>query len=236
MIRAVLFDLDGTLLPMDQDLFLKYYFMGISYSARVYCDPGVFMKHLSMGVAAMIGNTGTVTNEDAFWSSFTPCGADSRKILEPVFEKYYADSFADTRAACGFDPASAYTVRTLREMGVTTVLATNPLFPRIATEQRIGWAGLDSSDFTLVTTYENISYCKPNPDYYREIVTRLGLLPEECLMVGNDVSDDMVARNVGLSVFLLTPCLINKDNLDVSSYPSGDLHALTDYIADLVRK
>ena len=110
------------------------------------------------------------------------------------------------------------------------MLATNPLFPAIATESRIRWAGLNKDDFELYTTYENSCFCKPNLDYYREILSRLGLQPEECLMVGNDVGDDMVARELGMQVFLLTDCLINKTNADLSQYPHGGFDELMAYI------
>ena len=62
------------------------------------------------------------------------------------------------------------------------VLATNSIFPRIATENRIRWAGLEPDDFALITTYENSTYCKPNPAYYREVLGKLGLEAEECLV------------------------------------------------------
>ena len=81
--------------------------------------------------------------------------------------------------------------------------------------------------------YENSRYCKPNPDYYREILGQLHLQPEECLMVGNDVSDDMVARKLGMEVFLLTDCLINKHNEDISQYPNGSFPELMEFIRSL---
>ena len=111
-------------------------------------------------------------------------------------------------------------------------LATNPLVPAIATESRIRWAGLEPSDFELYTTYENSGFCKPNPDYYKNILDRIGCTAEECLMVGNDVAEDMVARTLGMGVFLLTDCLINKNNSDISGYPQGDFDTLKSYLQE----
>ena len=76
-------------------------------------------------------------------------------------------------------------------------------------------------DFELVTTYDNCTFCKPTPQYYRDLADRLGLAPDECLMVGNDVGDDMVAETVGMRVFLLTDNLINKKNTEISAFPHG---------------
>ena len=97
---------------------------------------------------------------------------------------------------------------------------TNPIFPAVATESRIRWAGLEPEEFALYTTYENTSYCKPNPAYYRDLIRRLSLDPQRCLMVGNDVSEDMEAASAaGMQVFLLTDCLINRKERDIRVYP-----------------
>jgi FMN phosphatase YigB (HAD superfamily) len=103
----------------------------------------------------------------------------------------------------------------------------------VATEARIGWAGLDTEDFELITTYENSSYSKPTEEYYREILKALALTPEECVMVGNDTRDDMSAAALGMRVFLLTDCLINEAGEDISKYPHGDFSALAEYLRSL---
>ena len=49
-------------------------------------------------------------------------------------------------------------------------------------------------------------------------------------MVGNDVSEDMVASKVGMKVFLLTDNLVNKTNEDISVFPQGSFEDLLKYI------
>lgn len=142
------------------------------------------------------------------------------------FDEFYWKEFQAAKGLCGVNPSAAIAVHTVKEMGLRVALATNPIFPAVATQSRIRWAGLESEDFELYTTYENIGYCKPNPDYYREIAKRLGVSPEGCLMVGNDVTEDMVASETGMQVFLLTDCLINKERKDISVYPRGSLLTL----------
>ena len=232
MIDTVLFDLDGTLLPMDQDAFVESY-MGLL--AKKLAPYGYDPRHLVAGVwtgtRAMVENDGTKTNEEVFWEDFCHIfGADARKD-EPLFEEFYAADFAQARTVCGFAPEAAQVVALLKEKGVTVALATNPLFPAIATRQRIRWAGLEPEDFELVTTYENSRFCKPNPEYYREVVKKLGKCPENCLMVGNDVGEDMLpARKAGLEVFLLTPCLIDRGVTELGQFPRGDFGALTEFL------
>ena len=115
-------------------------------------------------------------------------------------------------------------------------MATNPIFPAVATESRIRWAGLTPADFELYTTYENIGFCKPNPAYYLEIANRLNVVPEECLMVGNDVTEDMVARSVGMRGFLLTDCLINKERKDINQFRRGSFEQLMRCLVDEASK
>ena len=181
----------------------------------------------------MVANSGRKTNEAVFWETFVAMfGQDALKDV-PLYDEFYKTEFQECRHSCGFQPAAAETVRALRSTGYRTVLATNPLFPPTATQSRIRWAGLIPEDFEFITTYDNSSFCKPNPDYYREILGKLNLNAGECLMVGNDVGEDMIARTLGMQVFLLTDCLINKENRDISQYPYGSFPELMDYIRGL---
>lgn len=230
-LRYILFDLDGSLLPMDQDIFIEAYFGRIAaYIAPHGYEPKQFIKSIWLGTGAMIKNDGSCTNEDAFWNTMVQIYGENVRQCEPILDEFYRTQFPLVRSACGVDPLAGPTVKKLKEMGYTLALATNPIFPSIATENRILWAGLDKEDFALYTTYENSRYCKPNPDYYQEVLQKLGAKPEECLMVGNDATEDLAAAQLGIDVFLLTQCLINKQKTDISGYPQGDLNALLQYI------
>lgn len=230
-VTTVLFDLDGTLLPMDQEVFVKAYFGGLAKRLAPYgYEPKQLIDGIWKGTAAMVKNDGSKRNEDAFWDTFTTLFGEKAKADTPHFDAFYREDFDSVAASCGHSPKAREVVDLLHANGIRTVLATNPIFPAIATEKRIRWAGLTPEDFVLYTTYENSSHCKPNPDYYRDILSQLGLRPEECIMVGNDVGEDMVARTLGLKVFLLTDCLINKHGEDVSQYPNGDFDALIAFL------
>ncbi|MGN1267725.1 MAG: HAD family hydrolase [Dorea sp.] len=232
MIKTILFDLDGTLLPMDQDVFVKAYMSRLAKKLiPLGYDKDLFLKGMWNGVGSMIKNDGTRKNEERFWKTF--CEIMGEDVLEdsPVFEEFYRNEFQEAKEFCGFNPKAAEVIHKLQAEGYQLILATNPLFPSIATESRIRWAGLTPEDFSLFTTYEHCSYCKPNPKYYLEILEKMQLNPEECLMVGNDVNEDMIAAEaVGIKGFLLTDCLINKDNVDISTYPHGDFDKLMGYL------
>ena len=226
-INTILFDLDGTLLPMDQEKFVNGYFKMLAAKLAPYgYEPQQLINAILAGIKAMIKNDGSQLNEDAFWKRFVDIYGDKVLADKPVFEDFYKNEFQDARSFCGFNPKAAETVRLLKDKGYRVVLATNPLFPSIATESRIRWARLEPSEFDLYTTYENTSYCKPNLDYYRDILKRINCRPEECLMVGNDVGEDMVVEALGMQAFLLTDCLINTQKKDITAYPHGSFEQL----------
>ena len=232
MIDTVLFDLDGTLLPMDQDEFVHAY---MTLLAKSLAPHGYDSKHLISavwsGTKAMVENTGEKTNEEVFWDDFCHIFGEDAKKDAPLFEEFYATDFGHARKVCGFDPAAGELVALLKEKGVRLALATNPLFPAIATRQRIRWAGLDHEDFELITTYENSRRCKPNPDYYREVLAALGVEPESCIMVGNDVDEDILpARKLGMKTFLLTHSLLNRKERDLSGMEQGGFGELKEFL------
>ena len=234
MTKAILFDLDGTLLPMEQEVFVRDYLGRMAAFLAPYgYDPQNFLKAIWAGTGAMVKNDGKTKNEDVFWAAFNSAiGRDARQD-EALFTRFYTDVFPQAKESCGYNPAAADAVREIKAMGYRVVLATNPLFPAIATHTRIGWAGLTPDDFAYITTYENSRFCKPNPDYYREILEKLGLDGSECLMVGNDVGEDMVSGTLGMKTFLLTDCLINKSGEDIEKFPQGSFPELLHYIRSL---
>ena len=235
-ITTVLFDLDGTLLPMDMNVFIKAYFGGLARRlAPLGYEPQKLIDSIWQGTAAMVKNDGEATNEERFWQGFEAAYGKPARADEDHFAAFYREDFDKVSAACGYTPLAREVIDTVKACGLRTALATNPIFPKMATERRIAWAGLSTSDFELFTTYENSRFCKPNLNYYRDVMQTLGVSPEECLMVGNDVGEDMIAETLGCRVFLLTDCLINPKNADISVYPNGSFPDLIAFIKNLNR-
>ena len=229
--KAVLFDLDGTLLPMEQDEFTRGYFrlLAKKLAPRGY-DPKQLVDAIWGGTAAMVANDGRESNENAFWRRFAELLGERVDRDRALFEEFYRVEFAGAKAFCGFAPEAREVVELCKAKGWTVALATNPIFPRVATEQRVRWAGLAPEDFALCTTYENIGLCKPNPAYFTEVARRLGAGPADCLTVGNDAEEDLAARDAGMQVFLLTDCLINRKGRDISDVPHGDFAAFRAFL------
>ena len=227
MLTTVLFDLDGTLLPMDQDEFVHDYFHRlVEKVAPLGYEPKALIDAVWAGTAAMVKNDGSCTNEEAFWRVFAARYGEERLRDRPAFDAFYRTDFQQTAQVCGRNDAARAAVNVLKAMGLRAALATNPIFPQTATYSRVRWAGLEPEMFEYITTYENSTHSKPNPAYYADLLSTLGLRAEECLMVGNDVGEDMVAETLGMGVFLLTDCLINPQGEDISRWPHGSFDDL----------
>lgn len=234
-ITTVLFDLDGTLLPMDQDVFAKAYFNGLCQAAYPHgYEPMSLSATIWAGTAAMVKNDGRMCNQDAFWEQFAKTyGAEALSDMS-MFDAFYENEFQQIQKLCGCQAQAAELIRWLKDSGIRVILATNPLFPSVATESRIRWVGLDPNDFEYISTFENSRFCKPNPEYYREIIAKCNLIPANCLMVGNDVDEDMITTRLGMNAFLVTDCLINKNNQDIRQYLHGDFAAMAAFVRETV--
>ena len=210
--QAILFDLDGTLLPMDNDHFTKSYFKLLAqYAAPLGYQADTLIPAMWKGVGAMVKNDGTRLNCDAFWDTFAQLLGPQVKEHIPVFDRFYSNEFQQAAQFTSSNPQAKEAVSLARQKAQRVILATNPLFPPVAVDTRLGWIGLRTADFDLTTNYSNSSYCKPNPNYYREILAKFGLTANQCLMIGNDVQEDVeAAGSIGMDTFLVTDCLISR--------------------------
>ena len=166
MKQAILFDLDGTLLPMDMNAFMKAYFGGLATKAREwgYTDSEALVAAIWGGTAAMVKNDGSRSNEAAFWTRFSEIMGKDAGADIPKFDAYYTKEFHAVKATTLACPQAVEAVKTAKQKAERVILATNPIFPRVAILARLSWIGLEESDFDLITDYHNSCHAKPNPD------------------------------------------------------------------------
>lgn len=228
MIKTILLDLDNTLLGNPPDQFVRHYLgllarhlhdaLGLKYSA----------EHLMTGTRAVVHSTDPLTtNEAVFYGVFTPLLTEqgvSRAEFDPVVAQFYAEVYPQLQALTERRTGARRLVEWLITRDYQVIVATNPFFPRVAIEQRLAWAGVpvDEIGFEMVTTLENTHYSKPHPEFYEEILARVGVQADEAIMVGDDWQNDMMpAWQAGLNTFWIVPDGTNHDSLDGPIVPDG---------------
>jgi FMN phosphatase YigB (HAD superfamily) len=201
-IKAVLFDLDGTLLGNDLDIFLPRYFEAISAHVASIMPPKEFIAALLKATQVMVANDGRDSNEEVFAAAFYPLIGRPRAEMEPIFRDFYESAYPALRQYTRCIPEARQAVEAAVGSDLDIVIATNPLFPARAIEQRLDWAGVGDFAYRLVTSYENSRACKPSLLYYEQILQTIGREPTSALVVGNEAGD-MVAGRLGCQTFLI---------------------------------
>lgn len=215
-----LFDLDGTLLTIETEEFLKYYFGALSASFKDLCKKEEnFIKILMNSTEKMIKNDGSRSNQQAFMEEFMgEIGIDDKSEFEKIklsFDQFYQNEFAALEKYFDVDKKIPYQIiEFLKKKNKKLVLATNPLFPIEAVEKRLGWTGINPADFKLLTHYENMSHAKPNPNYYQEILEKIDVKAENCLMIGNDLKEDGAASELGIKTVIIEDKLIPRESVN----------------------
>ena len=231
--KAILFDLDGTLLPMDNDEFTRGYF-GLLYKtvSPLGYEKSSFVDAMWKGVASMVKNTTDKFNDERFWEVFSSLLGSQVLDHIPSFDKFYTEQFNDAKALTKPTQLAKKAVEAARLKAEKVVLATNPFFPPVAVKARLNWAGLSENDFDHVTHYSNSKRCKPNPDYYLEVANAIGVIPSECLMIGNNAQEDIeAAQAVGMDTYLITDCLISSGNIPDTK--KGTFEELVEFLNSL---
>jgi FMN phosphatase YigB (HAD superfamily) len=230
---TILFDLDGTLLPLDMDEFIKLYFKEVGDYFQDMIEAERLINNVWIGTKAMVTNSGEKTNEQVFMDTFQNHIDGDIAVYQERFDRFYDDGFLKVRDCTNVSPFIKEAVAVLKEKGYTLAVATNPLFPRKAVLHRIEWAELNPDDFDYISSYEHNHYCKPRLEFYKEVLESLDKYPHQCMMVGNDVEEDMVASKLGIMTYLITDHLINCTNNRIESDYKGTYEDFYKFVCDL---
>lgn len=213
--KAILFDMDGTLIPMDVNAFTKGYFQDLNKKlSKFNFDHEFLVNAIWTGTGAMVKNDGSCKNDERFWQVFSQIlkiSDEAMKEIEDLCADFYKNEFNEARRFTQDNPLAKEAVQIAHEKAPKVVLSTNPLFPMSGQETRMAWVGLSPSDFDLVTAYETDTYCKPNPQYFLSVCERIGVEPADCLLIGNDEHEDMYsASSTGMDCYLVTDSIVES--------------------------
>lgn len=230
--KAVLFDLDGTLLRAQMTTFIPRYIQALADFCSDRVKPKKFEKAMLTAIRALIfeEGDGQATNEKRLYRAMErDLGLPGQMLLDSLghFERKGLDNL---RPLIHPVPLAQKIVAECSAKGVPLVLATNPVFPLFMIRARMRWAGLDEALFDYITSYENSYHCKPQPGYFTDIAARLGLAPEQCLMVGNDINHDLAAVAVGMKAYLVDTWLVERDGPEWPCRYRGDHRGLQDFL------
>ena len=228
-------DLDNTLLPIvTQDKFAEIWFRDIGrllYKSGI--DPSAAINAMNDGVRAMLLNNGIKTNIDVFYDVVCERTGYTIQQLEPLINEYYATTYDNVKTITRPNPYAPEIARLMRMKGEYAVIATMPLFPKEACDKRMRWVGLNADMFDLVTTCGYSSYCKPNPDYFMQILEDFDAEPKDAVMIGNDVREDMIpCEKLGIESFLVTDYILDH-GLDYARFRQGGYPELIEYLKGL---
>lgn len=222
MIDTILFDLDGTLLPLDMEKFIKIYFEEMGRKFHDLIEPKQLASYIWAATEVMTQNVEPRSNEEVFMEKFGQLiESGDLQLYQQRFDEFYDQGFLKVRGAVIESHLMQQSVRLLKDKGYNLVIATNPLFPRKAVNHRIAWAGFAPEYFSYISFYEQNHYCKPQLQYYQEVLQAIGKAPEQCLMVGNDVQEDIVAAKLGINTYLITDCMIHRTEEPIQSTYQG---------------
>ena len=228
--KCILFDLDGTLLPLDNEVFTKAYLSALTNFCSSKIAPDKFLKYLMESTNQMIINESDLTNEDIFKKSFLKlCGLKEKEIF-PHFERFYETDYLSLIDKTKPSPLAFDIVKGAVDKGYSIILATNAVFPKIAIEERMRWAGVDKLPWLGITSYEVTKGCKPNLRYYKYIIDTFRVSPESLWMIGNDTFEDMISKKLGFNTYLVTDFSTKYDKECPSPNEEGTLNDVLDFV------
>jgi HAD superfamily hydrolase (TIGR01549 family) len=208
VIKAVMFDLDNTLLRNPTPEFVAAYVEGVSrfFTARGGVEPS---EALRQSVQIMMNGPRRIwqSNLELYWELLHPIWFGTPEELTHAFDAFYSDEYAALKSNTSPAPMAGEVIDRVRGEGYKIIIATNPVYPAEAIRHRLAWADLpsDLGYYDFVTTADNMHFAKPDPAYYAEILARAGLEPDEAVMIGDEPRYDVaVSKIIGMHAYNLT--------------------------------
>jgi len=204
MTKTILFDLDNTLILFDEAKFFKAYISKVAPIMSDIASPHALWQIILSATKSVLHNNGKITNQEVFKQIFTQKFGNQTEEIWQRFLKFYSNEFDQLKTLVNANKGVSEIFSFLSRKNIKIVIASNPFWPCIAMEKRMGWAGVKMEQVYLITHMENMHFCKPRLEYYQEICQKIKEKPENCIMVGDDLTNDMIAGKMGMTTFLTT--------------------------------
>jgi FMN phosphatase YigB (HAD superfamily) len=233
-IRAVLFDLDGTLLRVQMAEFIPRYINGLAQQCASHVAPKAFEQAMLFAIRSLIRfpGDGELTNEQRLFATLQQQLAVPESVFRQAVESYRQTGVEELQPLVKSIPLATAIVKECLQLRVPLVLATNPVFPEFMISARLKWAGLGDLHFDHLTSYENSCYCKPHSGYFQAIAERLAVKPGHCLMVGNDSQHDLAAVAIGMQTFLVDTWVVAREGTAWPCEHRGDHLQLQQFLRE----
>lgn len=232
MIKAVLLDLDNTLLLNPDRRFAVAYLQSIDTHFESLWGQPHLSQVVMQGLATMLGSRDMQqTNTTVALEAIREAVGRSVDEVQAAFDQFYSQRYPQLADCIEPVAAAPGLIQYLRQQDIAVVIATNPIYPEKAVQQRMAWANLpdDKDIYALITHGDNMHFAKPNAAYYGEILARVGIEPDEAIMIGDSQENDIQpAAQIGIHTYHIT----NRGNHATEGRGQGTL----DYFHQIVRE
>nr|WP_277601265.1 HAD hydrolase-like protein [Marinitoga sp. 38H-ov] len=173
-------DYDGTLIKNDEDEFQKYYFSSFLKYSKL--EKKIIDIVLECTIELIKKDDDKITNLEYFMNLMEEKTGKDSMYWYNIFLDFYNTEFPKLKSII---KPNDKLINKIKYSNHKFIFASNPLFPEIAVKHRIEFINLKTNDFIYISTMENSHYCKPNENYFNEIIYKLNIKPEDCLMIGD---------------------------------------------------
>lgn len=204
MIEAVLIDIDNTLILYNENTFFKKFLKELYTYFEDMFSYDEFISSLNKAMKNITQCNGRECIKDHFIRTLTTDYDIDDDVVWNRFLQFYRDDYDQFQDLISPVEGAVELFKALKAMPVKTVIASHPVVPRNVQLKRVSWAKVTDHDFNLVTHIENMTYCKPQVGYYREICDMIKVKPDKCFMIGDDAVYDIAASKIGIKSYLVT--------------------------------
>jgi pyrophosphatase PpaX len=206
MLKAVVFDIDGTLLDTSE-----YILQAFEHALAHYHLPAVSRKRLretnGPAIEEVYGSLAPVKYTDELISAHQQFQSQNLHLVKPF-------------------SGSAQVLKSLRELGLKLAAVTNRTHKGAETMQQ---AGLYELIDTMMSGSE-VSNMKPHPEGILTVLSRINVGPSDALMVGDAIDDIQAGKNAGTTTAAVTYGIGLRELL-VSEQPDYIFDSLNDVVA-----